>query len=165
MSVRTNETTIEADPALPVIRIVREFDAPPERVFRAFTDPELFTRWLGPTTTSVRLDDWDARSGGSYRYTMLRGEGETATELATFWGSFHEVRSPDRLVQTQSLEGMGDGAILNTLTFTDLGDGRTRLTDHTLVDSFEGRDAILASGMDEGVIAGYRKLDELLAAS
>jgi uncharacterized protein YndB with AHSA1/START domain len=161
MTVKTNETTIEADPALPVIRIVREFDAPPERVFRAFTDPELFTRWLGPTTTSVRLDGWDARTGGDYRYTMLR-DGQ---DLVTFWGSFHEVRSPDRLVQTQSMEGMGDGAVLNTLTFTDLGDGRTRLTDHTLVDSIEGRDAILASGMDEGVIAGYRKLDELLANS
>ena len=155
----TNETTIEADPALPVIRIVREFDAPPERVFLAFTDPEVFVRWLGPATTSVRLDEWEARSGGSYRYTML-GDGE---ELVTFWGSFHEVRSPDRLVQTQSMAGMGDGAVLNTLTFTDLGDGRTRLTDQTLADSIEVRDAILASGMDEGVIAGYRKLDELLA--
>jgi len=158
MTTRTNETTIEADPALPVIRIVREFDAPPERVFRAFTDPEVFVRWLGPTTRSVRLDHWDARSGGSYRYTMLADEAE----LATFWGSFHEVRQPDRLVQTQSLDGMGDGAILNTLTFEALPGGRTRLTDHTLADSVEGRDAILASGMDEGVIAGYRTLDALL---
>lgn len=159
MTTKTNETTIEADPAVPVIRIVREFDAPPERVFRAFTDREQFVRWLGPTTTSVRLDEWDARGGGSYRYTMLR-DGE---ELVTFWGSFHEVRSPDRLVQTQSMDGAGDGVVLNTLTFEDLGDGRTRLTDQTLVDSMQARDAILASGMDEGVIAGYRKLDELLA--
>ena len=155
----TPETRIEADPTVPVIRIVREFDAPPERVFRAFTDPDVFVRWLGPTTTSVRLDRWEAVTGGSYRYTMLRD----GVELATFWGSFHEVRSPDRLVQTQSMEGMGDGAVLNTLTFEELPDGRTRLTDQTLADSFEMRDMILASGMDEGVIAGYKKLDELLA--
>jgi uncharacterized protein YndB with AHSA1/START domain len=155
----THETRIEADPAVPVIRIVREFDAPPERVFRAFTDPDVFVRWLGPESTSVRLDKWDAVNGGSYRYTMLRG----AEELVTFWGSFHELRSPDRLVQTQSMEGMGDGAVLNTLTFEALPDGRTRLTDATLVDSFETRDMILASGMDEGVIAGYKQLDELLA--
>ncbi|GAB3437696.1 SRPBCC family protein [Actinophytocola sediminis] len=154
-----HETTIEADQALPVIRIVREFDAPPARVFAAFTDPELFTRWLGPTTTSVRLDDWQAHSGGSYRYTML----DNGQELVTFWGSFHEVRSPDRLVQTQSMAGIGDGAVLNTLTFTDLGDGRTRLTDETLCENFAGRDAILASGMAQGVVAGYRKLDELLS--
>jgi uncharacterized protein YndB with AHSA1/START domain len=155
----TPETRIEADPALPVIRIVREFDAPPEQVFRAFTDPDVFVSWLGPTSMSVRLDTWDAVSGGAYRYTMLRD----AEERATFWGSFHEVRSPDRLVQTQSLEGMGDGAILNTLTFEALPDGRTRLTDLTLADSFEARDMILASGMDAGVIAGYKKLDAILA--
>ncbi len=160
MTTRTTpETKIEADPAVPVIRIVREFDAPPERVFRAFTDPDVFAQWLGPDTTSVRLDKWDAVTGGSYRYTMLRG----AEELVTFWGSFHELRVPDRLVQTQSMAGMGDGAVLNTLTFEALPDGRTRLTDATLADSFEGRDMILASGMDEGVIAGYQKLDELLA--
>lgn len=156
----TPETRIEADDKVPMIRIVREFDAPPELVFRAFTDPDLFVQWLGPDATSVRLDAWDAVNGGKYRYTMLRD----AEELVTFWGSFHEVRSPDRLVQTQSMVGMGDGAVLNTLTFEALPDGRTRLTDATLVDSFEGRDMILASGMDEGVIAGYKKLDDLLAS-
>jgi uncharacterized protein YndB with AHSA1/START domain len=153
------ETRIEADTAVPTIRIVREFDAPPAAVFRAFTDPDLLVRWLGPTTTSVRLDKWDAVSGGSYRYTMLR-DGE---DLASLWGSFHLLRDPDLLIQTQSMDGAGDGAVLNTLTFEELPGGRTRLTDLSLIDSFEARDAILASGMDEGVIAGYRKLDELLA--
>lgn len=157
----TPETRIEADPAVPTIRIVREFDAPPAAVFRAFTDPEVFVRWLGPTRTSTRLDRWNPVNGGSYRYTMLDGD----QELVTFWGSFHEVRSPDRLVQTQSMAGIGDGAILNTVTFTDLGDGRTRLTDLTVAESFEIRDMILASGMDEGVIAGYQALDALLAQS
>jgi uncharacterized protein YndB with AHSA1/START domain len=160
MTTRTTpETRIDTDPTVPVIRIVREFDAPPERVFEAFTDPDLFVRWLGPTTTSVRLDRWEAVTGGCYRYTMLR-DGQ---ELASLWGSFHELRAPDRLVQTQSLDGVGDGAVLNTLTFEALPGGRTRLTDTCLVDSFEGRDMILASGMDTGVVEGYKKLDELLA--
>ena len=88
--------------------------------------------------------------------------GDGGAEVATFWGSFHELRSPDRLVQTQSMEGVGDGAILNTLTFEDLGDGRTRLTDQTLAESFEMRDMILSTGMEDGVVAGYKKLDALL---
>jgi uncharacterized protein YndB with AHSA1/START domain len=161
MTTTTHETRVEADPALPTIRIVREFDAPPERLFQAFTDPEVFVRWLGPTRTSVRLDRWDNVSGGSYRYTMLAGD----KEVVTFWGSFHEVRSPDRLVQTQSMEGIGDGAILNTVTFEDLGDGRTRVTDLTLAETFETRDMIVASGMEHGVIEGYKNLDALLASS
>jgi len=160
MTTRTNpETRIESAEKLPTISIVREFDAPPERVFRAYADPDVFVRWLGPTTTSVRLHRYDAVTGGSYRYSMLRD----GVELATFWGSFHEVRSPDRLVQTQSLEGTGDGVVLNTLTFEELPGGRTRLTDLTLAETFEMRDMILASGMESGVIAGYKKLDELLA--
>ena len=160
MTTRTTpETRIESDPTVPVIRIVREFDAPPERVFRAFTDPELFVRWLGPTSSSIRLDRWDAVSGGAYQYTVLRD----GAEVVSFWGSFHELRSPDRLVQTQSMVGIGDGAILNTLTFEELPSGRTRLTDQTLADSFEVRDMILASGMEGGVVEGFKKLDELLA--
>jgi len=160
MTTTTNpETRIEAAEKLPTISIVREFDAPPERVFRAYADPDVFVRWLGPTTTSVRLHRYEAVTGGSYRYSMLRD----GVELATFWGSFHEVRSPDRLVQTQSLEGTGDGVVLNTLTFEELPGGRTRLTDLTLAETFEMRDMILASGMESGVIAGYRNLDELLA--
>lgn len=68
-------TTIEADPALPVIRIVREFDAPPARVFRAWTEPELVARWLGPRDRVMKIDTWDARTGGSYRYSALAGDG------------------------------------------------------------------------------------------
>ncbi|MFJ9950059.1 SRPBCC domain-containing protein [Kitasatospora sp. NPDC091207] len=58
-------TVIEADPVLPVIRAVREFDAPPGRVFRAWTEPELVTQWLGPKDRVMRIDVWDARTGGT----------------------------------------------------------------------------------------------------
>jgi len=80
-----------------------------------------------------------------------------------FHGSFHEV-SPARLVQTFTYEGSPDSVALETLWFEDLGGGRTRLHAQSLVDSFEGRDAFLNSGMETGVEQGYRKLDALLAA-
>ena len=66
-------------------------------------------------------------------------------------------------MQTFTFEGMPDGVALERLVFEDLGDGRTRLTGTSLVDSFEARDAMLSSGMDVGVNEGYERLDELLA--
>lgn len=155
----THETRIEADPALPTIRITRDFDATPDRVFRAWVDPELVVKWLGPDETTMRLDTWDARTGGSYRYAALRG-GE---EIARFYGSFHEVRPNERLVQTFTWEGFPDGVSLDTMTFEDLGDGRTRAIGLSVVDTMEARDAIIASGMETGVVEGYAKLDRLLA--
>jgi uncharacterized protein YndB with AHSA1/START domain len=160
MSTRTKETAIVADPALPTIRITREFDAPPAKVFRAFTEPELFTRWIGPRSIDTRIERWDATTGGHYRYVASR-DGE---EIAAFYGSFHEVRPSERIVQTFTWEGEPDGVSLETMTITDLGNGRTRLDAVSIVDTMESRDAIMASGMDVGVKEGYEKLDELLAS-
>ena len=154
-----NGTTIQADPDLPVITIVRDFAAPAERVFRAWTDPDLVVQWMGPNDTEMKIDRWDAVTGGRYRYTAWQG-GE---EVAAFYGSFHEVRPNERLVWTFTWEGMPDGVSLETITFTDLGDGRSRVTSVSVVDSLEGRNAILSSGMEVGVYEGYAKLDALLA--
>jgi len=67
------------------------------------------------------------------------------------------------IIQTFTYEGVPDGVALERLVLTDLGDGRTRLTATSLVDSFEGRDAFVASGMEPGVQEMYQRLDELLA--
>lgn len=155
----TNETRIEADPDLPTIRISRDFDASRNRVYRAWTDPDLVVQWLGPKNTTVQIDTWDARTGGSYRYSEW-SEGE---QLASFYGSFHELRTGERLVQTFTYEGVPDGVCLETMTFEDLGGGRTRVTGLSIVDTMEDRDATIASGMEVGVVEGYEKLDALLA--
>ena len=153
---RITETAIEADPKLPIIRMARDFAATPEQLFRAHTDPVLFARWVGPDAMHTRIVHWDARTGGSWRFVSVDGEVEYA-----FRGCFHEIR-PDRIVQTFTYEGEPDGVALETLWFQDLGDGRTRLRTQSLVDSFEGRDAWLASGMQTGVNEGYAKLDRML---
>jgi len=151
------ETTIEADPKVPIIRLTRDFAATPEQLFRAHTDPRLFVQWNGPNSLDTRIDRWDARSGGSFRFVSSRDGEEYA-----FRGCFHEIR-PDRIVQTFTYEGDPDGVALETLWFEDLGNGRTRLRAQSLVDSFESRDAWLKSGMEVGVNEGYAKLEELIA--
>ena len=157
MTTSTRETQIAADPDVPLIRITREFDAPPAKVFRAHTDPDLVVQWLGPHGMEMRVDHYDCRTGGSYRYVHSDANGEYA-----FHGSFHEVRPDERIVQTFTFEGMPDGVALEKLVLTDLGDGRTRLTATSLCDSFADRDAMLASGMEVGVVQGYERLDEVL---
>ena len=153
-----HQTEITIDPEVPLVRITREFDAPPEKVFRAHTDPELISRWLGPRRHEMRVDTWDCRTGGSYRYVHASNGNE-------FWfhGSFHEVRPGELIVQTFAFEGTPDAVALERLTFEDLGDGRTRLSGTSLVDSFEDRDAFISSGMEQGLRESYERLDELLS--
>jgi uncharacterized protein YndB with AHSA1/START domain len=158
MNTTTRQTEITVDPDVPLVRITHEFDAPPAAVFRAHTDPDLFVRWNGPRDLETRIDHFDCRTGGSYRYVMHRGDEEYG-----FRGCFHEVRPAELIVQTFTFEGFPDGVALERLVLEDLGDGRTRLTSTSLVDSFEGRDAFVASGMETGVVEGYERLDEVLA--
>jgi uncharacterized protein YndB with AHSA1/START domain len=159
-STTHHETQIVSDPDVPLVRIVREFDAPRDKVFRAHTDPDLLVQWLGPRNLTMTIDQYDCRTGGSYRYIHSR-DGEDYG----FHGSFHEVRPNELIVQTFTFEGMPDGVALEKMVLEDIGDGRTRLTATSLVDSFADRDAFVASGMEAGVIEGYERLDDVLARS
>lgn len=158
-TTNAHETEIFVDPAVPMIRITREFDAPPAKVFRAHTDPELLVQWLGPRRHQMEIDHYDCRIGGSYRY-YTRADG---TEYG-FHGCFHDVRPSELIVQTFTFEGAPDSVALEKLVLEDLGDGRTRLVATSLVDSFEERDAMVASGMETGIREGYERLDEVLAS-
>jgi uncharacterized protein YndB with AHSA1/START domain len=159
-STTKHETEIAAAADVPTITITREFDAPRELVFRAWTDPALVARWMGPRSVTMNITEWDCRRGGAWAYTAGR-EGDP--DFTSFYGSFHDVRAPERMVQTFTWEGAPDGVSLETLTLEELSDGRTRSVGTSVVESFEIRDMILSSGMDTGVIEGYEQLDELLA--
>ena len=154
----THQTEIVVDPDVPLVRITREFDAPPDKVFRAFIDPDLVVQWLGPRQHQMVLDHYECRTGGSYRYLHTSDGNEFG-----FHGSFHEVRPNEVIVQTFTFEGMPDGVALEKMWFEDLGNGRTRLVSTSLVDSFADRDAFVASGMEYGVRESYERLDVVLA--
>lgn len=153
----SRETKIEVDDKLPAVRMIREFDAPPSKVFRAYTDPELFAQWVGPHYLTTRIDIWDCRTGGEYRYVSSHADEEYG-----FRGTFHEVRPAELIVQTFSFEGYPDGVTLERMVLEELPGGRTRLTGTALCDSFESRDGLVQSGMEVGVNEGYEKLDTLL---
>ena len=150
------KATITADESVPIIRISRDFTASPAQLLRAHTDPEIFARWVGPDRMDTRIVEWDARDGGCWRYVARRDGVEYE-----FRGCFHQITG-NRIVQTFTFMGMPDDVALDTLTFEDLGNGYTRLHAQSLVDSFESRDAWLASGMETGISEGYAKLDALL---
>lgn len=158
---RYPEAAIEADASVPAIHIWRDFAATPAQLFRAHTDPELFATWSGPSSVGAEITEWDAREGGSWRYTARGIDGRDNFETS-FHGCFHTVRE-DRIVQTFTWDGMPDGVALETMTFDDLGNGRTRLHAMSLCDSFEARDGWLRSGMETGVNEGYAALDRMFA--
>lgn len=155
----TPETLIEADPDVPTVRMVREFDAPRELVFRAHVEPDLVRQWMGPDSIGMDIDVWDIRTGGSYRYTATR-EGEA---VAHFYGAVHRVDHNEKIVQTFGFEEMPDAVSLETLVLVELPGGRTRLEALAVVYDFESRAGMLASGMEVGVNEGYAALDRLLA--
>jgi len=160
MTTTTHPVTVNAPEGLPFIEIVREFDAPVEAVFRAHRDPELVTQWLGPRGYEMEIERWDFTSQGGYRYVHRNPEGE---EYA-FNGTFHTVRENEFAVQTFEFEGVPDVVAIETMTFEDLGDGRTRLRGWSTYPSVEARDGMVASGMEGGLREGYERLDAILDA-
>jgi uncharacterized protein YndB with AHSA1/START domain len=148
-----NEAQVIVDDEVPVVRIIREFDAPAAKVFRARVEPELFAKWNWSSDYTVRFDQFDCRTGGAYRITMAGPEMEGSVH-----GSFHDVVVNELIVQTFSPDGFADLVVLEKHRFEDLGDGRTRLTAQSRVESFEYRDSFI----DAGLVEGYARLDQLL---
>lgn len=145
---------------VPYIDFERDFDFSVEDVFRAHADPELFRQWIGPRGLSTRIDGFEFRAGGAYRFVQ---RGEDSTEEHAFRGVFHTVRENELVVQTFEYEGWPDAVDLEYLHFEDLGGGRCRLRGHTVHASQEARDGMAASGMENGMAEGYERLEELLA--
>jgi uncharacterized protein YndB with AHSA1/START domain len=146
---RTATVTLPTDEQ---ILITREFDAPRHLVFRAWTEPELVRRWWHAKRGEVTVCEIDLRVGGSYRYAMVARDG---LEVA-FHGRFREIVPSERIVSTETYEGVPDGVseedatTVNTATFGE-EDGRTRLTLLIEAANRASRDAIVASGMEDGL--------------
>ncbi|GHO45815.1 SRPBCC family protein [Ktedonospora formicarum] len=155
-----NKTTVIAEPGRQEIQIVREFDAPRELVFRAFTDPELYVQWLGPRQVNLTLESFEPEPNGKWRYLNTDENGG----VYAFHGVYHEVLAPELIINTFEFEGLPEKGhvCLETLRFEDLPDNRTRLTSQSVFQSVTDRDGMLQSGMEDGTQDSYERLDDLL---
>ena len=154
-----NKTTVTAEPGVQELFITREFDAPRELVFKAHTDPNLYSEWLGPHGYEMKLETFEPVSGGRYRYIHKDGDGN---EFG-FHGAFHEM-SIDNMVQTFEFEGYPGHVSLDTMTLEELPGNRTKATIHSVFQSVSDRDGMVQAGMEKGVREGYERLDEILRA-
>ena len=151
-------TTITAEPGQPFIEISRAFDAPRDLVFRAHTDPELIVQWLGPRHYAMTVERFEVRDGGTWRYTHHGDDGSAYG----FHGVFHGTPTPDGIVQTFEFDGAPGHVSLDRLTLEER-DGRTLVRVHSTHESVDARDAMVESGMEQGLSEGYERLDELIA--
>ncbi len=142
------------------ILIRREFDAPRQLVYKAWTTPELVKRWWSGHRGEVTSAEIDLRVGGSWRYVMIASGG---FEVA-FHGEFREIVPDERIVTTEMYEGAeplpATDEPVNTITFTEI-DGRTRLEVLTQCPSRELRDMIIESGMESGMQESMDLLEQV----
>jgi len=161
MSAKKNQTIITAEPGRQELFITREFDAPRELVFKAYTDPELFVQWLGPRELTMILETFEPISGGRWRYIH---KDQAGNEYG-FHGVFHEIAPPERAIQTFEFEGLPEKGHVefDTAKFEELPGGRTKLVIQAVYQSVADRDGMIQSGMERGVNDGYDRLDDLLS--
>jgi uncharacterized protein YndB with AHSA1/START domain len=166
MTVTSNRRVEVTLPTDEQILITREFDAPRHLVYKAYTTPELIARWWHANRGEVRLVEIDLRVGGKWRYVMVARDG---TEVG-FHGEYREVVPDERIVSTEIYEGVPEGVseedatTLNTATFAETGE-RTRLMILIEATSKVSRDAIIASGMEDGLQDALDLLEQVATSA
>ena len=146
MAVASTGTAKVTLPTDEQILITREFNAPKDLVYKAYTTPELVSRWWPGKRGQMNSAEIDLRVGGKWRYVMTATGG---FEVA-FHGEYREIVPNERIVSTEVYEGMPEAETVNTLTLTEAG-GRTTLTILVQHTSKEHRDAHIDSGMEAGL--------------
>lgn len=155
-----NQRSVVAPAGQQIISFSREFEADATLVFAAHTDADLVARWIGPRGTRMTMREFEARTGGCWSYVVSGAGGASWA----FHGSFHEVTAPRRIVQTFEYDGEPGHPCLEVFTFSDTGDGRSRIDGLSIFLTVEHRDA-MRNDIDAGRDEDFERLDELLATA
>lgn len=138
--------------------ITHKFDAPRELVYRIYTDPKLIPEWWGPRNLVTTVERAELRPGGIWRYIQR----DPQNNIFAFHGVYHSIEPNERIISTFEWEGMPGHVIFETTTFSDQG-GRTIVTQQDLFQSVQDRDGMIQQGMEQGIIEGDERFNELLA--
>ena len=149
---------VVAEPGRQEVFMTRDFDAPRELVFKAYTDPQAIPQWWGRLNSTTTVDKMELREGGRWRFVERGADG---VEYG-FHGVYHAIVPPERIVQTFEFEGEPGHVLLETATFEEQ-DGRTKLTAQSVYQSVEDRDGMVRAGMEAGANESMDRLAELLA--
>lgn len=152
-----NRTATVTTPSDTQILMTREFNAPKHLVFKAWTTPELIKRWWSGGRGEVTVAEVDLRVGGTWRYVIASEHGEVG-----FNGEYLEIVPNERIVNTEIYEQAPEGTkpADNFVTFTET-DGRGKIELLMECHSREVRDAVLASGMEEGLQDSWDAMDRV----
>lgn len=158
---RKNATEIKAEPNRQEFFITREFEAPRDMVFKAFTDPALLAQWFLPKELNIKIEAMDCRTGGSYHHVHTHTNGMQFG----FSGVFHEVTAPERIVKTSEFEGLPERGhvVLEITSFEALPAERTKVAIQSVCRSVAHRDGMLKAGLEPAIAVAHNQLDELLA--
>jgi uncharacterized protein YndB with AHSA1/START domain len=140
---------------------MREFDAPRELVYAAFTDPKHLAQWWGPNGFTTTTLSFDMRPGGVWRFVMHGPDGRDYQNRVTY----EEVVPPERIVYRHGGgEDVEPVQFRQTITFADLG-GRTRITWHGEFPSAAERDRVIKEhGADSGLVQTLTRLAGYVAS-
>jgi uncharacterized protein YndB with AHSA1/START domain len=152
-----SELQVIAEPGVPQVIVIREFEAPRELLFRAYTEPDLVARWLGPAGLELIVNQLDPQHGGRWRWTHYDADGKGYV----FHGLYHGTPTPERIVQTYEFDQQPGTVYLNLITF-DEADGVTTLRQNTVFFAVQDRDLYDAGGMEQGIRASMQQLDDLV---
>ncbi|WP_308992478.1 SRPBCC domain-containing protein [Mariniflexile litorale] len=156
-----SKTTITAEPNKQELFITREFNAPRELVFKAFTTPETLLQFYAPFGIKMKFNYANFQNSGSYSWTHFDGADKI---YCTFKGVIHEIVAPERMIQTVEMENQPKGGqvCLEIFTFEELSNSKTKLIVQNVFRSIEDRDEMVQSGFESGVVAIFEQLDTLI---
>lgn len=150
---------VVAEPNSHAILVTNSFDAPIDKVFRAYTDKEAVAKWFGGRTYRTHVDTYEPHAGGSWRFVQTDPDDNEYG----FHGVIHEVAENERIIWTFEFEGLPEkGHVAMETTYFSEEDGKTHIRTVSVFQSVQDRDGMVQSGMEKGLREGMDVLREMV---